>query len=320
MSKIGVVMVHGMGEQKPGYSDPWKEGIHRYMPDAAFSSIAFGEVYYQDLLEGNQAAFWDQLNFPVLGKNTVRNGVVLLVALLVGPLIVAVALGFVLAPLATLLMSVGAFVLLAGLLVLFWRGAMPALWGTVRKFFLSAFSDPASYGFRSSLPGSTYERVHTKFGLIFEAVEAQLDDSDAPIVIVAHSLGAHIMSNFLWDTVAAGGSSPPWLGRISHMYTAGCNIPLFVAGQPEIKPVVLPNPSFDWHNYYDQDDILGWPLQQLQAPVAPPSYNDVVMDHPINVVGFLLNRTPLAHTLYFDSASFLKPLADTLTELADGLP
>ena len=324
MSKIGVVMVHGMGEQKPGYSTPWKEGIERYMPNAAaFGSIAFGEVYYQDVLEPHTKAFWERLDFPVLGKHTVRNGVALLVALLIVPLVVAVVLGFVLGPLATLLIGVGTLFLLALLTVWYWLGALPALWGTVRKFFLSAFGDPASYGFwQSDRPDEerTYNQVHARFRLTLEAVDAQLDEPDSPIVIVAHSLGAHIMSNLLWDTVAEAGSKPPWLGRISRMFTAGCNIPLFVAGLPEIEPVLLPNSDFEWHNYYDKDDILGWPLKQLEAPAAGRSYADAVADHPINAAGGLLSRTPMAHTLYFDSASFLKPVADTLTGIAEALP
>jgi len=99
-------------------------------------------------------------------------------------------------------------------------------------------------------------------------------------------------------------------------YTTGCNIPIFVAAHAsrEILPVT-PNDTFEWHNFYDEDDILGWPLADLS-----PQYKKIVTDHPINAGGgimewMLKSWNPLSHSQYWGDDDVLDPLEEHLRAL-----
>lgn len=99
-------------------------------------------------------------------------------------------------------------------------------------------------------------------------------------------------------------------GTIHNLYTTGCNIPIFVAAHvtKDIVPIKKPHPKFEWHNYFDKDDVLGWPLEDLSS-----SYRTLVTDHKINVgqgvIGRLLKSwNPLSHNEYWRDSKVLDDL------------
>jgi hypothetical protein len=64
-----------------------------------------------------------------------------------------------------------------------------------------------------------------------------------------------------------------------------------------------------WWNYYDKDDVLGYPLKPIS-----PSYDAVVdEDIEINVGGFATSFTPKSHTEYWTDNDFTEPVAKFLT-------
>ena len=160
-----------------------------------------------------------------------------------------------------------------------------------------------------------------------EQVGAALDSPNAPVVIVAHSLGAHVISNYIWDAQERKGlwhgkepSKFEELGTTAYMFTAGCNIPLFVSGLSSVEAIRRPNDGFKWLNFYDKDDVLGWPLKPLPDG-KQHSYSAVVTtDRPINSGNILVSWTPGSHTEYLKSSSFLKPLAAAIKKLHSELP
>ena len=101
--------------------------------------------------------------------------------------------------------------------------------------------------------------------------------------------------------------------RVARLITTGCNIPLFVAGRDEekIKPIKPLNDAFKWLNYYDKDDVLGWPLSQLS-----PAYAEAVVDKQMNA-GFFAGLTPLSHVHYWRDRTFLKALGNELRKLSN---
>ncbi|MBM3948950.1 MAG: hypothetical protein FJ312_06890 [SAR202 cluster bacterium] len=110
------------------------------------------------------------------------------------------------------------------------------------------------------------------------------------------------------------------------MFTAGCNIPLFVSGKAKIEAIHKPNPDFQWLNFYDNDDFLGWPLKPLSTGF-PNSYDAVVArDIEMNASGlpgflnWLKSWTPAAHTAYWESDGFIKPVAEGIARVHAGLP
>lgn len=191
------------------------------------------------------------------------------------------------------------------------------LWGKAREFFLFGFSDAASYQNRPAEGGSAYKKIHIKVRDSLDRLAAALGDHQAPVVIISHSLGCHVISNYIWDAqhnehIWSATNQPTdfqKLGTAAYFFTAGCNIPIFVSGLDQIEAIRPPNGHFRWINYYDKDDILGWPLEPLSS-----SYKQLVEDVALRTRG-VLSWTPLSHIEYWKSGSFLKPVAKLINEL-----
>ena len=65
---------------------------------------------------------------------------------------------------------------------------------------------------------------------------AALGDQQAPVVIIGHSLGCHVISNYIWDAKRNKGiwsaTNRPTdfqkLGTAVYFFSAGCNIPILI--------------------------------------------------------------------------------------------
>ena len=64
-------------------------------------------------------------------------------------------------------------------------------------------------------------------------------------------------------------------------------------------------------NYYDKDDILGYPLR----PLSQSFKNTVTQDIQINVGGLLSSWNPKSHSEYWTDNDFTKPVAKYLAGL-----
>jgi hypothetical protein len=66
-----------------------------------------------------------------------------------------------------------------------------------------------------------------------------------------------------------------------------------------------------WKNFFDQDDVFGYPLKSLS-----PSYEEAVSeDIEINVGFPILSATPLSHFYYWSDSNFIRPVADFVDEV-----
>ncbi|MCH7957406.1 MAG: hypothetical protein IIB63_07635, partial [Proteobacteria bacterium] len=103
---------------------------------------------------------------------------------------------------------------------------------------------------------------------------------------------------------------------LAGMITFGCNIPLFTFAYTKVVPIQFPAPDLPdpgdvrdkakWLNYFDPDDVLGYPLKSINA-----AYDAVVdEDIAINVGGLLSNWNFLSHTKYWTDNDFTKPAAE----------
>ena len=120
--------------------------------------------------------------------------------------------------------------------------------------------------------GSAYSLVHQVIDTSVRNPSGTLNDPKGPIVVLAHSLGAHMMSNYIWDQQHSKGLSLTPIPTLLAMVTFGCNIPLFSLAYPVAKPINLPGKGIKkpsrtkaakWLNFLDPDDVLGWPLKPL---------------------------------------------------------
>lgn len=208
------------------------------------------------------------------------------------------------------------------------RAAGPLDFLALRRYVVTALGDAAAYQYVDG-PSATYVLIHTRIReRLRDLFVDGLGSSTAPLVVLAHSLGSHIMSNYIWDTQRAGptgaGAAAGAFERfetLAGMVTFGSNIPLFTFARSPVTPIDFPGPGLTpemrararWLNYYDRDDILGYPLR----PTSPGYAAVVHADVEINVGGFGVSATPLSHNGYWTDNDFTRPVADFLAGLLD---
>lgn len=194
----------------------------------------------------------------------------------------------------------------------------------VRQFMLYGFGDAGSLEHSAARDGNRYREVQACIQTALTTALGQMGgDANRPVMVFAHSLGCQVISNYLWDADlsrnrhlfegTAKDLSPRMeflrLRTLRRLITTGCNIPLFIGGLEPRKCFSPPNPGMSWDNFYDPDDILGWPLRQLD-----PSY-DLVRDRQVNVGGLLTSWNPLCHHYYWENEQVLDSMEASLRAL-----
>jgi hypothetical protein len=194
---------------------------------------------------------------------------------------------------------------------------------SVRHFVVGALGDAAAYQRVDDPVDSVQGEIHARVrDAIHDLYVTQLNEAAVPLVVMAHSLGGHILSNYIWDlqhdnVPRKGLSGFERFWTHAGMVTFGCNIPLFTFAHRKVVPIDFPGPRLDkataklarWYNYFDSDDVLGYPLKPLSV-----AYSRVVdADIEVNVGGLLSSWNPISHTKYWTDDSFTKPVAEFLT-------
>ncbi|MCC6369976.1 MAG: hypothetical protein IT236_03105 [Bacteroidia bacterium] len=184
-----------------------------------------------------------------------------------------------------------------------------------RRFVMEAFGDGVTFEREANALNSSYRKIHKHIKNKVEEINVLAQEfPDSKIVIVAGSLGAHVLSTYIWDADHNSGifeevpaTANNNLRNLSFLATIGCNIPLFVSGLSEDKIIAIDkrNPDFTWDNYFDSDDVLGWPLKQLSN-----SYNNLVTDYQIQT-GLYVG----SHVKYWGDKNFTKPFTKKLVDL-----
>lgn len=189
----------------------------------------------------------------------------------------------------------------------------------VRKFFLFSFGDAGVLEYSAHKNEKLYIDVQKLIQQALSNAYSDFGRQAKPVVIFAQSLGCQVISNYLWDAGEgsyvfknSAGTDPDEIDflkckSLKQLFTTGCNIPLFVSGLAERRCFKKPNDDFSWDNYYDPDDVLGWPLKQLGD-----SYT-FIRDHHINAGSIWTSWNPASHLGYWTDKDIVKPLAETLT-------
>lgn len=278
---LGVLVIHGVGSQQPGYSAPLIDELTRLIGPAS-ARIAWEEIHWAWLLQDRERALE-----AVMRRATRPDGR---------------------------------------------RAELD--WKAVRAFVVHNVGDALAYH-RDAYTRSAYAAVHRSVSNALTNLHASLDDRHAPVVVIAHSLGAHIMSNYIWDREHRAPRRPDTLEPIRTliaMITLGCNIPLFSLAFDVARPIVLPGRSLrapalraaaTWLNLYDRDDVLGWPLGPLyrahltKLTRAQRRTVGLIADREIDAGGPLTRWNPLSHEQYWTAASVTHPVARYLRRLLD---
>lgn len=195
-------------------------------------------------------------------------------------------------------------------------------WMRPRTLVVRGLGDAAAYQYVRE-PTAAYSEIHDRVrAAIGELYADRLGRQPVPMVVLAHSLGSHIISSYVWDTQhghatgAAPGADPfERMGWLAGMVTFGSTIPLFTFAHKVIEPIAFPGADLParyrrlarWLNFFDPDDVLGYPLAPINA-----AYARLVRDVEIDVGNLVESWNPLAHDAYWDDRDFTRPVAEYL--------
>ena len=280
--KAAFITVHGMGQTELNYNQEIVQELERRLGSLS-DDLHIGKVYYQDILQPIEDRVWGSVAHQVR-------------------------------------------------------------WDELRKFVLFGFADAT--GLENNTEGNSSNYYKTQVIIAKELLKARdAMEGNGPVVFLAQSLGCHVTSCYFWDANQITSGKLPTCGiwqnisgaaveitggralkneeiaflRGLHLrvfVTTGCCIPIFVAAHAKADIIpIRPNDMFEWHNYYDEDDVLGWPLAGLSD-----QYGTVVNDHSVNAGGgiidwLLKSWNPLSHTQYWSDDDVLDPLEQKLRAL-----
>jgi hypothetical protein len=206
-------------------------------------------------------------------------------------------------------------------------------WDRLRKFAVKALGDAVAYQQVQGQKNVTYKKVHSRVEAQMMKLYSKLSSPAKPLIIIAHSLGTVIMSNYIWDiqkrnqtkgghkksgSSAVGKDDFKKMHSLVGIITFGCNLPLFSFAYHPIDAIQFPPKALDglyatkakWLNFYDRDDVLAYPLKPVSA-----SYNkSVTEDIEIKVSGVLKGWNPAAHSKYWTAESFINGVAGFIAE------
>src|SRR5438270_253901 len=106
-------------------------------------------------------------------------------------------------------------------------------WMWLRHFVIDNIGDAVAYQREPNSPDDFYCQIHDRIHGELLQLRAQLGNADAPLIILAHSLGGYIMSTYIWDRQhhskddKYGQTALERMETLASIITFGCNIAIF---------------------------------------------------------------------------------------------
>lgn len=213
-----------------------------------------------------------------------------------------------------------------------------AKWAVPRDFVMSRLADAASYRRvpyhvdpetgQTPLRTDTYHRVHARVARTLRRLE-ELTGPDTPLIVLAHSLGGHVMSNYMYDMAQGQALYPAQSGfqafqTLSSFVTFGCNIPVFSFNVPSqnVTPISYPGYSIApknrarpwWYNVNAPTDVLGMALAPFAPAYSAMAKDDLLRDVSMDVGRPLVKRTPASHNAYWSDDKFHGLVAERMRQ------
>ncbi|HEY8059363.1 MAG TPA: hypothetical protein VID94_11450, partial [Acidimicrobiales bacterium] len=169
--------------------------------------------------------------------------------------------------------------------------------------------------------------------VVYDAVHAEVAKAlgrlaerapDAPLFVVAHSLGSVIAADHFYDLSKGRrrAATPLEGGRtLTGFYTLGSPIALWTqrdgdfARPPQIpartsRDQVLATAA-EWINFYDADDVLAFPLKGLSEEWDKA----VDEDRSVSVGAPIISMSPVSHVAYWNDTAVIRPIANSMAWL-----
>ena len=284
--KIAVAVIHGIGMQQDDFDDGVKkEIIERFVDEAdgaTEADIVVEPIFWADVTQDMEDELWNRVNIG-------------------GPLD----------------------------------------WKDMRGFTVNFLGDAIAYQ-QSPEDRAVYDQIHGVYADTLKTLAAKAG-GDAPLCVIAHSLGSIITGNYFYDLhkhlydnptgkrylsdkikdmVDAPNATPLERGdSFAHFFTLGSPVALWALRHTDFgKPVTVPSEKFradnpgieaGWYNYYDEDDILAYPIKPLNNAYS----NMVKADVEVNVGSVFVSWNPLCHLRYWTDNDVTRPIAAHLAKL-----
>jgi len=167
---------------------------------------------------------------------------------------------------------------------------------------------------------AVYQEVHRA---LEEDLRSGVRPESGHLTVVAHSLGAVVASDFLYDhTLKIGRPLADTFGvGFSNFFTLGSPLVLYAMQSPGEepfdagrvldrfdRPVRVESPTGVWMNVFDDADIIGYPIRAINQ-----AHTEAVTADVCTGVGTFLSRgNPLSHGRYWSDRRVTELIADKL--------
>jgi hypothetical protein len=189
----------------------------------------------------------------------------------------------------------------------------------VRRLMLTSLGDALAYGNNPNDENSLYRDVHKQVRNAIGEMETELGGA-CPVAVVAHSLGCRVIIDYIRDAQTGAGiwqgekdaSEFQKLASLRLLVTTGCTIPFYESPRTSAEQRFFqPGENFQWINFYDRDDLLGWPLRPLGGDF------EAVQDEERNYVGSSIT----SHMRYWRDDELNEEIASKILTVAkEALP
>jgi hypothetical protein len=200
-----------------------------------------------------------------------------------------------------------------------------------RHLIITNIGDLINYAGKPNRPSFAYQETHKMVHKSMLALKSRLAEQ-APLVILASSMGTEIINNYIWDRqrweIRHPGETDPFASspferfeRLVGLFTFGSNLPIFSASHriDSLEPITFPPPQLPahlaekavWENYYDKNDSMGYPIKAINSRYE----QSVVKDIQINTGGWLMSWNLLSHFGYWKSKKLVKRIANFIQDL-----
>ena len=204
----------------------------------------------------------------------------------------------------------------------------------LRRLMIDFAGDSLAYQ-KNNDDRKIYDGVHR---IIAQSIDklSFIAGENAPLSVMAHGIGSVMMSNYFWDLQNDENdenlisddvrkyidTSPIQRGEtFCKFFSLGSPLSLWSLRHKEFgKPISVPSPMFgkhypdvrgEWVNYYDKDDIIGYPIKPINS-----EYEKVVSrDVEINVGNIWSSWNPASHMGYWNDDDVIIPVAQSLSKL-----
>lgn len=196
----------------------------------------------------------------------------------------------------------------------------------LRRFVLYNMSDNFAYNILHGQNNPVYKEIHKQIHESILSLKNKVGEG-APVIVICSSMGTSVMYNYIYDRQYPGLADPfgqssfERLENLTGFITMGSTIPIYLAAYNESSYKCLDFPSknivskykdvAEWHDYYDAQDVLGYPLKPLSD-----KYGEMVkIEEKVKIGGLFSFWNVGSHMWYWKSRKIRKSIANYLMKI-----